>query len=329
MILFGQEKVDYYPNGNKKHEYTLVDGKAHGEVRSYYESGSLFIISYYEKEIQQGKSTVYYETGELFKELNFKDGVQTDTMKVYYPNGQLMEISLIVNNRKEGPFIEYYENGNIKSESNLKNGMAHGYCKFYDEEGNLKEEGEFDNGTKIGNWKEYNKIGVTMKSYKSQEIVLPDTIKQLPFNYKDIYTINYPNSWEISKHNNPSVSFVCYPIEKADLFRDNVVIVTTGFPKGMKNLKGFAEYSIDYMKDKYSSFKLIDQNIIDSKSEIDLIYEFSKSNGLTTLDLKVKMKCILGIGKEAIQIVFTAEKDRYESRLETVDGMMNSFKLTD
>lgn len=86
------------------------------------------------------------------------------------------------------------------------------------------------------------------------------------------------------------------------------ISVTTEFPKSVKNLKGFVDYSIDYMKDKYSSFKVIDQNIIDSKSEIDLIYEFSKSNGLTTFDFKVKMKCVLGKGKEAIQIVYTAKK---------------------
>jgi antitoxin component YwqK of YwqJK toxin-antitoxin module len=328
LTIFAQDKVEYYPNGNIKAEYTLIDGKANGEVRTYNENGKLFNISNWENDIQHGQSTVFYESGEKFKVMSFKNGIQSDSMLVYYKNGQLMEVSTIKEGKKEGPFTEYYENGNLKSISNLKNGLYHGKCKFYNENGDIKKEGEMSYGAKIGSWMEYNEHGVTFAKYELSKPSLPDTLIIKDFILKDKFSINYPNSWEVSNHGSPSVLFLCSPMDGFGVFRDNLLVYVADLPQGTRNLVGFSKQMDNYMANKYPDYNLVNKVIADSKSEATMIYDFSNSDGRTLVELRAQAKFILD-KKIVYQIIFTAERDRFDDRIKDVDMIMDSFKLID
>ncbi len=131
--------VDYYLSGTKQMEGISLDKNKEvyeGEVKWYFENGTLFQTINYKKGVLEGKRQIFYEDGKLKGESNYKNGKLSGNWKEYYENGKLKEI---------GPYKDDQRDGDWK-------------CYYVD--GRLKAEGKFIFDNRVGDWKNYYYDGV-------------------------------------------------------------------------------------------------------------------------------------------------------------------------
>ncbi|KGO92937.1 toxin-antitoxin system YwqK family antitoxin [Flavobacterium subsaxonicum] len=125
-------KTEYYDDNNIKAEYTLVNGKLNGQVKSYYNNGKLKLLSNYSNGIANGKFIEFDE-----------DGNKTADY-------------IVLNNQKNGT-LNFYEDDKISYTTNFKSDKKNGthIAYYYDENGNLnlKNYGEYLDDKKNGIWK--------------------------------------------------------------------------------------------------------------------------------------------------------------------------------
>lgn len=127
------KKTDYYPNGNVKAEYTLVNGKMHGKLKVYFENGELKKTGSYANGLENGLFQEYDESGKLEAEVLMKNGKKNGLLKVY-EDKKLSHSNTYKNDVKTGEYVGYYYSDKT-------------------EKLQLKEVGEYVNNEKDGTWK--------------------------------------------------------------------------------------------------------------------------------------------------------------------------------
>jgi hypothetical protein len=117
-------------------------------------------------ELYNGKWTTYYENGSVKMITEIKKGFKDGQTKIWFEDGQLNEIRSYKQNKMHGKWV-MYNNHNIKiSVARYKNGLKHGKWTIWNDYGNLLYELEYNNGEKTGTWKNYNEKGELVSERK-------------------------------------------------------------------------------------------------------------------------------------------------------------------
>ncbi|MBI1287634.1 MAG: hypothetical protein GC178_08660 [Flavobacteriales bacterium] len=113
-----------YPNGNKKAEYEVKEGKLQGKYIEYHENGNVKFEGQYEDNVQTGLWKKFYENGILFEENMMSNGAYNGLQKVYHTNGQLAVIGNAVNNLEDGEWWFFDLDGDTLKMENYQNGKV-------------------------------------------------------------------------------------------------------------------------------------------------------------------------------------------------------------
>ena len=135
--------------GNEAIEFNkdYVDGILHGSEKSFYQSGKLRSIGYFNKGKVNGVVTGYYEDGGIQVRAFFDNGLKQGRVIYYYPNGNRQQEQFYNDDVLDGIHTTWFENGRPMESIPYKQGIVHGIAKTYYEEGGLFEELKFDYGT--------------------------------------------------------------------------------------------------------------------------------------------------------------------------------------
>jgi hypothetical protein len=128
----------YYKDGKTiKTEGKVQDNLPVGIWRTYYASGNLQSVVFYEKGDVNGDLFYYYDKKPSVKMVETK-----------YDDNLL-----------DGEYMEYWENGAQKAKLYYKNGKKHGDAFYYYPSGKIKSKGKYKNGKKKGKWIFYDEKG--------------------------------------------------------------------------------------------------------------------------------------------------------------------------
>ncbi len=136
--------IEHYSDGKIKVEGKIRHHKPVGFWRTFYPSGNLESVVFYEDGEINGDAFFYYDS---------KPAVKKAEMK--FEKDQLT-----------GVYREYYRNGALKAELRYKKGLLHGEAKYFYPTGQLKAAGKFKKGEKKGKWLYYDKQGQVIKKEK-------------------------------------------------------------------------------------------------------------------------------------------------------------------
>jgi len=123
-----------------------VDGILHGAEKSFYKSGKLKTLGYFNQGKVDGVVTGYYEDGGIKLRAFFKNGLKQGRVIYYYPNGNRQQEQFYTDDVLDGTYTIWYENGNPMKSTPYKQGLAHGIAKTYWEEGGVFEELKYEHG---------------------------------------------------------------------------------------------------------------------------------------------------------------------------------------
>jgi|GEM_PF-561149 len=133
----GGAKVYYDDSVKVKFEGRILNGKADGLWR------------------------VYYESGKIAGAVNYVDGLASGVAMYYYDNDQqttLAEVNF-TEDLIDGVYREYYQNGKRKASVSYAEGFPDGEAEFYYDSGMIKIEGQYKKGIKDGKWVHYTETG--------------------------------------------------------------------------------------------------------------------------------------------------------------------------
>jgi antitoxin component YwqK of YwqJK toxin-antitoxin module len=155
-VSFGNGKLtEYYESGKLKGIVFYKEGKQHGKIRFWYETGELsseadFIMG-------TGKSKSYYRSGKLKMEKEYRDGKLNGTYKSWYESGKPESEQLFKDDLENGKIRFWYETGELSSEADFI--MGTGKSKSYYRSGKLKMEKEYRDGKLNGTYKSWYESG--------------------------------------------------------------------------------------------------------------------------------------------------------------------------
>jgi antitoxin component YwqK of YwqJK toxin-antitoxin module len=132
------KKTDYYYGDVVKTEYTLLNGKVNGQLKTYNYNGKLKKIGNYSNGIENGVFKEYDENGNDEAEYSMANGELNGVLKTYYSNGKLKKSGNYLKGDEHGNFVEYDEDGTKEAEYVMANGVKNGVLKVY-------EDGKIDN----------------------------------------------------------------------------------------------------------------------------------------------------------------------------------------
>ena len=155
-VSFGNGKLtEYYESGKLKGIVFYKEGKQHGKIRFWYETGELsseadFIMG-------TGKSKSYYRSGKLKMEKEYRDGKLNGTYKSWYESGKPESEQLFKDDLENGKIRFWYETGELKGEANYV--MGTGKLTRYYRSGKVEFESYYKNGKKDGPYKSWYESG--------------------------------------------------------------------------------------------------------------------------------------------------------------------------
>ena len=106
-------------------EVTIVDGRAHGRSRGWYENGQIEVEEHFERGVSHGTRTRWFAEGGKKSQVEIRQGQLTGTFREWHPNGQ---------RARETP---------------LRDGVAHGEVKSWDAAGRLTGTAQVARGQKV------------------------------------------------------------------------------------------------------------------------------------------------------------------------------------
>lgn len=141
---------DKFPNGKKRMEMPIKDGKIHGVSKEWSDKGKKVLERHFTMGVPNGKEKQWYPDGEKQVELNYINGKVEGVATEWYKNGQVKSEGIFKNGKEEGDHKWYFDQGQIDQIVPFKNGLAQGIVKMWFPSGKLKKESEFKNGMKDG-----------------------------------------------------------------------------------------------------------------------------------------------------------------------------------
>lgn len=122
----------YYPNGKLMYKGFFKDDKPTGEMRRYFESGSLKALMKYDLKGENAVAEIFYEDGSLAATGKYA-GSQKDSIWTYYSyyNRNVSAIESYLKGKRNGTFISYYNNGDVSEKIEYSNDRKSGSWEQY------------------------------------------------------------------------------------------------------------------------------------------------------------------------------------------------------
>ena len=117
--------VEDWRAGQRRVEVTIVDGRAHGLSRGWYENGQIEVEEHFVHGVSHGTRTRWFAEGGKKSQVEIRQGQLTGTFREWHPSGQ---------RARETP---------------LRDGVAHGEVKSWDVAGKLTGTAQVSKGQKI------------------------------------------------------------------------------------------------------------------------------------------------------------------------------------
>ena len=144
-----------YPNGQKKAEIPITNGKVDGTAKEWAQNGKKTYESEYVMGIQQGSETQWHANGRKKLLINYKDGIPDGVCTEWWKGGGKKSQGNFVNGKEEGKHTWWYSTGNLDQEIIYINGKAEGLVKNWYESGPLRLKNEYKNGMQDGKAEEW------------------------------------------------------------------------------------------------------------------------------------------------------------------------------
>jgi antitoxin component YwqK of YwqJK toxin-antitoxin module len=112
-IPYTGKYINYYNSGRKQSEGTMLNGKLHGEVKVYFQNGTVGSVKNYENGIANGKQIEYYKNGALRQKRELKEGRDEGVWETYFPDGQTERMVTVKNGKVVDTVAVYYSTGKI------------------------------------------------------------------------------------------------------------------------------------------------------------------------------------------------------------------------
>jgi len=141
---------DKYPDGKKRMEVPIKNGKPHGKMREWAQTGKKTLESNYVDGVISGKETQWYPMGRKKLELNYVNGKVEGPVVEWYKNKRKKSEGNFINGKEEGEHKWWHENGQLDQVMFYKNGLAEGLVKNWFSSGNIRLESNLKNGKKEG-----------------------------------------------------------------------------------------------------------------------------------------------------------------------------------
>ena len=181
----------YYPNGNKKTEGKIKDGKIEGLLKYYDINGALSSEANYVDGKKEGKNNAYYENGKIKSETNYEKGLMNGYFKKYYKNGKVKLEGAYIDDTKVGVWKSYYANGNQEAINFYKDGEYDQWQQYFASNGKLDAEDYIELDYVSKRW-DYDSLGNV-----AQEASLDRGNGMLIVNYPDgklFFKVKYDNN---------------------------------------------------------------------------------------------------------------------------------------
>jgi antitoxin component YwqK of YwqJK toxin-antitoxin module len=139
----------YYSNGNLMYKGFFRDGKPAGELRRYYESGTLKVVMVFTGTNDICRSVLCYENGKPAARGNYIGTVKDSTWE----------------------YLSYYDQS-VKSRETYRSGKKDGFAFHYFPDGTLSERTEWKDDLKNGSWERYyiNKSLMIKGTYRDDKL---------------------------------------------------------------------------------------------------------------------------------------------------------------
>ncbi|MFK8009246.1 MAG: toxin-antitoxin system YwqK family antitoxin [Saprospiraceae bacterium] len=120
----------------------------------------LLYITYFKKDIPNGKFIKYFDNGKIEEKGNYLNGNKFGNWKEYFTSGKVKRITIYnKKGKREGNYVEYYSNGKVKGRYAIKKIVQK--KTWFDGETYEEFEGEsvFEYEIKKGKWQYFSKYG--------------------------------------------------------------------------------------------------------------------------------------------------------------------------
>lgn len=118
----------FYEDGTLRMEGPVLDGKRHGEWKSYTMQGALLSVNRYKNGAYHGRYENYFPSGNKRIEGDYIDGHEVGEWIIYNASGQ-----------REGVYRAFYDSGQLKTKGYFEAGKEVGDWEFYAPDGTVTE----------------------------------------------------------------------------------------------------------------------------------------------------------------------------------------------
>ena len=147
--------IDQFPNGKKKMNVPIKNGKIHGSVKEWAQNGKKIYEADYENGLQTGMERQWYANGNKKLEIPYSSGLTNGVCIEWFKNKQKKSEGRFVNGKEEGEHQWWYDNGKTDELVFYKNGLTEGTVRSWHRNGQERLVNEFKNGQKHGSTQEW------------------------------------------------------------------------------------------------------------------------------------------------------------------------------
>lgn len=133
-------KIDYYPNGHMRSEWTFKDGIEHGPSREWHENGQLKHEGQMKNGLEEGLWVDWHSNGQKECERYYSEGVEEGPFRLWYENGQKESEWTCRSGHIEGASVMWHENGQKRAEGEFRNDKKEGYWAHWHADGSVDDE---------------------------------------------------------------------------------------------------------------------------------------------------------------------------------------------
>jgi len=141
---------DKFPDGKKRLEIPIKDGKVHGKTKEWASTGKKVAEMNYVNGQPHGKEMQWYPLGKKKLEVNYINGKVEGIVTEWYKNEKKKSEGNYINGKEEGKHEWWHQNGQLDQIIFYKNGLAQGLVKNWFSNGKLRLESNFKDGKKDG-----------------------------------------------------------------------------------------------------------------------------------------------------------------------------------
>lgn len=131
--VFSGSFVENYGPEFRKLEIAIVDGRADGISRGWYENGQIEVEEFFVNGVSNGLRSRWYENGSKKSEAPIEDGVISGLFRQWHENGNLAAVVAMQDGKNHGLAEAWYPSGALKSRVQFVDGVA-GEKEFFSDD---------------------------------------------------------------------------------------------------------------------------------------------------------------------------------------------------